>query len=130
MEITVEEGAATLGTEESQIWAALNCPDLEVEISIKKTRELRQLTRRKRELWPQGVPERSRQASRLLPYLSDAMHPEVIHSVFGAMMSARVERNRLIEAAREIIECDDEDRVTAITDMMILIQAIEERNDL
>lgn len=136
LEVTREMGEATLAPNEKAMWEALNCPDLEVDMTAKLGRELRKLRRRKQ--WPPGTEIRSRKASGLMQPLLEALHPEVVHALFSAMMSARVERDLLMKAAADLLaantadEDEDEDDTydEAAVRLAHLIDDVRERNEL
>ena len=86
LEISVQAGEATLTEDEARIWKALNCLDLEVDMTVKKAKELRRLTRKKRSSWPDEVAERDKVAGRLLPAFGEALHPEIVYAMMSGVM--------------------------------------------
>ena len=141
IEITKELGEATLTPMEALMWEALGCLDLEVDMTAKIGPELRKL--RSRKTAPKGtrlleIESRVTTASRLMHLLLDALHPTVVHSLFSALMSARVERDLLMQAASDLLAArvedeEDEDEVDEFEEAALklahVINDIRERNE-
>lgn len=130
MEISAQEGLATLTDPEHMLWDAVHCGDLEVDIKVKKSPELRRLTKGNRRQWADGVYKRDQKAGQLIPWLKNAMAPEIIRNMLSAMMSARVERDMLLEAGRAMVSAPDpEAKSEAALRLLTLIEGIEARNE-
>jgi hypothetical protein len=102
--ITRQAGLDALNDEERNMFLAAECPDLVADITVKRSKDLNRLTRRKRENWAPDVVERDAEASKCFRGFVMATNPSVAHSLIVRLMVARVERNRLAAMIEELSE--------------------------
>jgi hypothetical protein len=96
--ITAERGRKVLRAEELAMLDAIECPDLVADITVKRSKELNKLTRRKRANWPERTAERSAEASKHFGAFAKACNPETTYALLVRLMVARVERDELARA--------------------------------
>lgn len=101
--ISVEDGEETLRADERQIWEATACEDLRANVTVRRSKELVALTRKKRDSWLPGLVERDREASRHFEGFMMATSPDATRALLIRLMTARVERDRIVACAKDLI---------------------------
>ena len=128
-DVTIEEAEATLDPSERLMWNAVNCGDLEFDLTIKLAHELLKLSRRTKS--PPEVTRRVKAAQNLMGHLMSALHPETLRMLWKTVMLARVEHNLLMSAAEALLSTTEETgREAASLRVAHIIEDIRERHEL